>query len=197
MDRAAADPTISDSLNASDETIVALARQLRDLLRQQSRALVLAESCTAGRVAATLSMLPGISQWLCGSFVVYRNGSKTAWLDVPAHLLDDPKYGPVSPEVTRMLAVAALQHTPEADLSIAVTGDVGPGAAASTDGVVFVAGASRHSAPTAEGLQAERTMKLLSPAPRDAEDLPRRLARLEEATLQVLRFAISYVSQLD
>ncbi|MCA9159342.1 MAG: CinA family protein, partial [Planctomycetales bacterium] len=73
-----------------------LAISLRDLLASEQCRLVLVESCTAGRVAATLGELPGISQWLCGSLVVYRNASKSAWLGVPDSLLDDPQQGPVS-----------------------------------------------------------------------------------------------------
>lgn len=174
---------------------VALAGQLRDVLSQKSWKLVLAESCTAGRVAATLAMLPGISQWLCGSFVVYRNGSKTAWLDVPASLLDDPQVGPVSSHTTRLLAAAALQHTPEAKVAIAVTGDVGPGAAAATDGIVFVAGAVRRNARSLDLSCTEQRLELKSCAPRDAEDIQARLARLDEATRLVLSFAIETISQ--
>ena len=64
--------------------------QVRDLK------LVLAESCTCGRIAATLGALPGISSYLCGSQVVYRNLSKQQWLGVDAQILDDPEHGPVS-----------------------------------------------------------------------------------------------------
>ena len=174
---------------------VALASQLRDVLCQKGWKLVLAESCTAGRVAATLAMLPGISQWLCGSFVVYRNGSKTAWLDVPASLLDDPQVGPVSPQTTRLLAAAALQRTPEADVAIAVTGDVGPGAAAATDGIVFLAGVARPNAISLDLYCNEQRLELKSPAPRDADDVQARLARLDEATRQVLSFAIETIGR--
>ena len=182
-----------DGLDADVANLVELAKRLRDALRQKSQKLVLAESCTAGRVAATLSLLPGISQWLCGSFVVYRNASKTAWLDVPASLLDDPQLGPVSPETTRLLAASALRHTPEASVAIAVTGDVGPGAAAATDGIVFVAGTARTHAQSLCLIQAEKRIRLMSIAPRDTEDIQARLARLDETTRQVLSFAIETI----
>lgn len=194
------EPTLERSepagLNVGVANAVELAKRLRDALRQKSQKLVLAESCTAGRVAATLSLLPGISQWLCGSFVVYRNASKTAWLDIPASLLDDPQYGPVSPETSRLLAVSALRHTPEATVAIAVTGDVGPGAAAATDGIVFVAVAARSDPKSGELIRAEKRMRLISLAPRDSEDIQARLARLDEATRQVLSFAIEFIGQI-
>ncbi len=175
------------------DTTLELARQLRDLLSQRAQRIVLAESCTAGRIAATLSVLPGISQWLCGSFVVYRNASKTAWLGVPESLLDDPRFGPVSREASRALASAALQHTSEADWSIAITGDVGPGASPATDGMIFLACAAREqTTPRPENAREERIC-LAAPAPRDAEDIRARLTRLQEATEHALQFAIQQV----
>jgi nicotinamide-nucleotide amidase len=178
-----------------DQTL-ALAQQLRNLLQEQTVRLVLAESCTAGRVAATLGLLPGISQWLCGSFVVYRSSSKTDWLQVPAELLADPHIGPVSAQASRALAAAALAHTPEADVAIAVTGDVGPGAPRATDGQIFLAYATRKpnvSSPCPADLQ----MQLHCLAPIDADDLAARYARLEEATQNVLRFAVKQLSALN
>lgn len=172
-------------------TAIELAQQLRDILRERSQRLVLAESCTAGRVAATLAILPGMSQWLCGSFVVYRTATKTAWLDVPTRLLDDPSRGPVSADASRHLARAALTRTAEADWAIAVTGDVGPAAPAATDGVIFLAAAARQPLPSADSQCQEQRVHLVSPAPGNSEALAARLQRLEEATEQVLRFALA------
>ena len=72
---------------------------------------MLAESCTGGLVAATLAQIPGISEHLCGSAVVYRAPTKSAWLGIDQRLLDDPAIGPVSAEVTRALALAVLERT--------------------------------------------------------------------------------------
>lgn len=165
-----------------------LVTDLRDKLAECGWRIVFAESCTAGRVAASLSVLPGISQWLCGGFVVYRCDSKAQWLDVPSALLADPAVGPVSREASRMLAIRALARTPEASVAVAVTGDVGPGAASQTDGRLFCAAQLRHS-----GL-IERSFMLQSSAPVDALDVAARVRRLEEATDCVLAFAQQVVA---
>ncbi len=182
-----------------------LASSLRDVLAAEQCRLVLVESCTAGRVAATLGLLPGISQWLCGSLVVYRNASKSAWLGVPDSLLDDPQQGPVSASASRWLARAALQHTPEASLAIAITGDIGPAAPAATDGCIFLAAALRvdcaekaaSSSTTADAIKiCEQQLRLAAPAPRDRSDIAARQARLEEATRATLSFAILQLTAL-
>ena len=163
------------------------AAKVRDLLAKQNARIVLVESCTAGRIAATLGVLPGVSKYLCGSFVVYRNDSKARWLGITPHLLDSP--GPVSAEVTEQLALSALRETPEARYALAITGDVGPGAPASTDGVCFGAFVDRSSDRLATA-----TFRLTSPAPRSDEDVSLRLNRLEEATDQLLAFAANQLA---
>lgn len=188
-------------------TSLELAQAVRDELARRQQRLVLVESCTAGRVAATLGLLPGISQWLCGSLVVYRNASKTAWLGVPASLLDDPQQGPVSAAASRWLADAALVRTHEADLAIAITGDVGPHAPPTTDGCVFLAAALRAlqagnaqrlspDSPTTEAMAiADQQFRLSAPPPRDNSDIAARQARLEEATRIALSFALEHLQQ--
>lgn len=165
-----------------------LAQQVRDALVSSNCRIVLAESCTAGSVAAALAVVPGISAWLCGSFVVYRNESKAQWLGMPRVLLNHPAIGPVSAQVTRLLAASALDATSEADIAVAVTGHIGPGSPAELDGQVFVcmkrrAGSELH----------EANIRLTSPPPQDAQDIVRRSARLQEATAWVLEFIVENV----
>ncbi len=178
-----------------DSNAIKLAKELRSILEERHIRLVLAESCTAGRVAATLAVLPGISQWLCGSLVVYRSSSKRAWLDVPAELLDDPAVGPVSAAVTELLACSALARTPEADWAIAVTGDVGPGAPTASDGCVFMSSARRRSSgdKAQDDSTSAQQVRLTAPTPRDANDLTARETRLDEATRHVLQFALQQI----
>ena len=107
---------------------------------------MLAESCTCGLIAATLGEIPGISEHLCGSAVVYRNATKAAWLNVSAHDLADPAIGAVSDAVAAAMAVGVLQNTAEADLSTSITGDLGPNAPPETDGVVVIGLATRNAA---------------------------------------------------
>ncbi|GAB5406464.1 MAG: hypothetical protein Aurels2KO_46950 [Aureliella sp.] len=164
------------------------ARQLRETLAAKEKRIVLAESCTGGRIAATLCELPGISSYLCGSFVVYRNSSKQAWLGIGNDILDDPSIGPVSPEASRLLAAAALQATPEADIALAITGDVGPGAPPRTDGKCFLAISIRGDETC------EKTFCLSPNYPANSSadsDLLIRTHRLQQATTSALKFVIS------
>lgn len=120
------------------------ARRLIELLSAHDCKIVFAESCTAGLVAATLGRMPGISDYLCGSAVVYRNATKSAWLDVSAADLDDPAITAVSSTVAEAMAIGVLKRTPEANLSVSVTGYLGPDAAVEMDGIVFLTVAIRE-----------------------------------------------------
>lgn len=163
---------------------------LRDALRNAGHRVVLAESCTAGNVAAQLGQLPGISEFLCGSMVVYRNDSKAEWLGISRALLDDPTIGPVSAEVTLALAQSVLQRTPEATLGAAITGHLGPGAPAGYDGCVYCAIVDREDPDH----PAQRALRLQSSEPRDAGDLGARRVRQEEATEALIAFLIEWLA---
>jgi nicotinamide-nucleotide amidase len=135
---------------------------LRDLLRKHSQRIVFAESCTAGLIAASLGRLPGISEWLAGSAVVYQLETKAEWLSVDQQALVDP--GPVSRIVSDQMARGVLEMTPHATVSASVTGHLGPDAPQDQDGVAWSSVAIR-TVDTAtvvsrklqldEGLQAE------------------------------------------
>lgn len=98
--------------------------------------IVLAESCTGGLAAAALAGVPGISQWLCGSAVTYREATKIAWLGVAPEEL--ARHSAVSEQVTRQMATGALARTAEAHLAGAITGHLGPHEPAGRDALVFV-----------------------------------------------------------
>ncbi len=157
---------------------------VRDRLRAGGDRLVLAESCTAGLVAAELGQIPGISEFLCGSMVVYRTPTKTAWLGISSELLNDPGMGPVSAEVTIALAQAVLEKTPEATIAAAITGHLGPGAPAGLDGQVYCAIVRRDAGNRFD----VQSLKLISPPANDLEDLARRGARQKEAADALLSF---------
>jgi PncC family amidohydrolase len=118
-------------------SIPANAQRVAELLQVGDRKVVFAESCTGGLVSGALTGVPGISNYHCGSLVVYRNETKLAWLDIPAAMLKDP--GPVSPAVAARMARGALNKTPEADVAVSVTGHLGPQAPPELDGVAFSA----------------------------------------------------------
>ncbi len=118
-----------------------LAERLAAILQRHSRRIVFAESCTAGLVAALLGGIPGISDWLCGSAVTYRNDTKQRWLGVRPE--DIETQTAVSAVVARQMAAGALRMTPEADVAASVTGHLGPQAPAELDGRFFVGWADR------------------------------------------------------
>lgn len=154
--------------------------ELASLMMSRKIRVVFAESCTAGLVSAMVSMTPGVSEFLCGSAVTYREETKAAWLGVSRE--DLTKYTAVSQPVAEQMALGVLHNTTEADWSAAVTGHLGPNAPAGFDGVVFIALAKR----TANGVQAYAPVR---------HKLKRfeRVDRQEEATalvMQSLREAI-------
>lgn len=120
-----------------------LAHEVADLLSHSGQKIVFAESCTAGLISATLARIPGASTYHCGSAVVYRLDTKTRWLGVSEVTLQ--KHGAVSEVVARAMADGALKQTPEADLSAAITGHLGPQAPVEQDGLVYVGIATRGS----------------------------------------------------
>lgn len=141
--------TAAEPHRGADEMLRKKAAAIVGAARALNLTLVTAESCTAGRVAATLADAPNASDAVHGGFITYTNACKKA-LGVPADTLK--KYGPVSEGVARAMAAAALERSP-ADISVAVTGVVGPtrdntgGPAGDPVGLVYLA-ASRRGFPT-------------------------------------------------
>jgi nicotinamide-nucleotide amidase len=93
------------------------------LLVERGLTLALAESCTAGLIAARLTDVPGSSRFLERGYVVYSNRSKSEALGVDAALIE--AHGAVSEEVARALAEGVLRAS-GADIGAAVTGIAGP-----------------------------------------------------------------------
>ena len=113
-----------------------LATQLFLALERTGDVLVLAESCTAGLIAATLARIPGMSRRLAGSFVVYQIDSKVAWLGMSADTIQ--AHDVVSPEVAASMAIQALSRTPHATIAMSITGHLGPAAPTVLDGVAWL-----------------------------------------------------------
>jgi nicotinamide-nucleotide amidase len=96
--------------------------QIAELLRRD-RTIGLAESCTAGLLAARLAEPPGASRYLAGGVVSYSNESKVELLGVPAELIE--RDGAVSPEVAAAMADGAQERF-NADIGVGITGIAGP-----------------------------------------------------------------------
>jgi nicotinamide-nucleotide amidase len=126
----------------SEPALFEAARGLLDLCRGKGLTIAVAESCTGGLLAATLTEIPGSSDVFDRGFVTYSNEAKTAMLGVPAATLE--AFGAVSRETAQAMAQGALAHS-GADLAAAITGIAGPGGAmpGKPVGLVHLAAASR------------------------------------------------------
>lgn len=100
--------------------------------------LSLAESCTGGLIASSLTDIPGSSGYFKGGVVAYSNQAKQDLLNVPASVLK--KYGAVSQE-TAMAMASGARHVFKSDASLSVTGIAGPtgGTLLKPVGTVFMA----------------------------------------------------------
>ena len=87
------------------------------------RLLAVAESCTAGLMAARLTERAGSSDYVAGGVVAYSNEAKSELLGVDPQLIE--AHGAVSPEVAEAMADGALGRF-AADTAVAITGVAGP-----------------------------------------------------------------------
>jgi len=106
-----------------DADIVRQAAEFLAAARDKGELVAVAESCTAGLLAATLTAVPGCSDVFERGFVTYSNAAKSEMLGVPYWLIE--KHGAVSEDVARAMAGGALTHS-NASLAVAVTGIAGP-----------------------------------------------------------------------
>jgi nicotinamide-nucleotide amidase len=121
---------------------IADAEALLALYRKHKLTIATAESCTGGLVAGVITAIPGSSAVFERGFVTYSNEAKADSLGIPMDFIE--RYGAVSSEVARAMAVGALDHS-RADVTIAVTGIAGPdgGTAEKPVGLVHFACARR------------------------------------------------------
>lgn len=107
-----------------DPELIARAQALLDLCRTRKLTIAVAESCTGGLLAATLTEIPGASDVFDRGFVTYSNHAKQAMLGVPSPTL--ASHGAVSRETAEAMAAGALLHA-GVDLVASITGIAGPG----------------------------------------------------------------------
>lgn len=89
----------------------------------RGRTVAVAESLTAGLVAAVLAEIPGVSATLRGGIVCYATDLKSTLVGVDPELL--VRRGAVDVEVARQLA-AGVRVRCAADIGIGLTGVAGP-----------------------------------------------------------------------
>ena len=106
-----------------DANIQAAAAKLVRRLKEGEYSLTLAESCTGGLLASTLTDIAGASSWFKKSWITYANEAKIRELGVDEEELASK--GAVSAQVAIMMAKGALKRA-EANFAISVTGIAGP-----------------------------------------------------------------------
>ncbi len=128
---------------------ISLPQNVLQLLQGKTASLSVAESCTGGLLAHTLTDIPGASKHFAGGVVCYNNDMKIELLGVPEALL--LQHGAVSAEVAVAMAAGVAERfsTPYA---LSTTGFAGPegGSAEMPVGTVFIG----YYAPT--GIWARR-----------------------------------------
>lgn len=126
---------MSDS--ASNSSINSIAQQVGEALRRIDKKLTVAESCTGGGIAESITSVAGSSQWFEYGYITYSNKAKIKLLGVEQQTLDT--CGAVSEEVVEQMAGGALKSS-DADYAIAVSGIAGPdgGTAEKPVGTVWI-----------------------------------------------------------
>ena len=103
-----------------DETIeVVLGR----LLTEQNKTLATAESCTGGKIAQTVTAVPGASKYFKGSVVSYDTAVKIEVLGLSESLIEE--HTVVSAAVASAMALS-VKRIMKTDYAIATTGNAGP-----------------------------------------------------------------------
>ena len=106
------------------ENLDELASRVIEIFREKGLSLALAESCTGGMIAETITNVAGASDIFYGSAVTYVNSAKEHILGVAHETLE--KHGAVSSECAAGMADGA-RRVYGADVAMSVTGIAGPG----------------------------------------------------------------------
>lgn len=107
-------------------------------LEMRGATVAVAESCTGGLVSERLTAVPGSSRTFVGGAVVYTDGAKAQFADVPEELIEEK--GAVSREVAQSLAHGIRRRT-QASIGVGITGIAGPsgGTPDKPVGLVYIA----------------------------------------------------------
>jgi len=92
-------------------------------LAERNLTIAVAESCTGGHLANSLTDIPGSSRYLHGGVVAYADQVKRSHLGVLENELKG--YGAVSKSVALQMAKAAAENF-ETDIGVSTTGIAGP-----------------------------------------------------------------------
>lgn len=109
-----------------------------NLLKKRGLKIAVAESCTGGLIAHTLTNVPGSSQYFDRGIISYSNRAKVESLGVQRETLE--RYGAVSRQTAEEMAVGVREKA-RVDMGIATTGIAGPGGGTKEKpvGLVYIA----------------------------------------------------------
>jgi PncC family amidohydrolase len=108
-----------------------LAEELHAAFIASGKTLGLAESCTGGAVAASITAIAGASKFFAGSLVAYSNEWKGSFLGVSQETIRT--HGAASLAVVMEMVEGLFERT-NVDFAVAVSGNIG-----NSSGQVFVA----------------------------------------------------------
>jgi nicotinamide-nucleotide amidase len=120
-------------------------QKLAEQLKARRLMLGTAESCTGGLLAATLTEIPGASDWFESALITYSNLAKQSLLNVNAETIR--LHGAVSERCAREMLQGLLAQK-NISIGVAITGIAGPdgGSAEKPVGTVWFAfGVKGHS----------------------------------------------------
>ncbi|MDO4160474.1 MAG: CinA family protein [Prevotellaceae bacterium] len=101
-----------------------LSREISSFIWEKGKTMGTAESCTGGRIAEAIILMPGASNYFKGSIVSYTNEIKEKLLGVDHDLLEEKT------AVCEEVAIAMVKGAVKAlnvDYAISATGIAGPG----------------------------------------------------------------------
>ena len=126
-----------------------LAEEIARLFVSRQLTLAVAESCTGGLIAHSLTNVPGSSRFLLAGLCVYGVEAKVNVLGVPRELIQ--RHSAVSPEAAESMAVRVMQLC-GSDVGLATTGYAGPatGEEQLPVGTVFIATSTKNATFTDE-----------------------------------------------
>jgi PncC family amidohydrolase len=130
-----------------------LAEQVYILFKERQITLAAAESCTGGALSASLTAVPGASDYFLGSIVSYSHFAKIKLLGVPEKLLSE--VGAVSAATAEKMLQGVLE-TLAPSIAVAITGFAGPTGGELPVGTVYVAFGGKE-APLIHKLQLSGT----------------------------------------
>ena len=111
--------------------------KVSNFLKEKKISIAVAESCTGGLIAHTLTNISGSSDYFDRGIVSYSNESKIELLGVSENILK--KYGAVSEQVVKQMA-EGIRKKSKVDIGLATTGIAGPtgGTKEKPIGLVFI-----------------------------------------------------------